>query len=241
MRNAVYIPSLILVLLAGMLAGQRAQAQRVIVSEDMRQEDKSAPVFGMNRKHFRHSYAGIHFLAGQPDAQGADIRYGKSWSFEYGMRYKRRFGEVYSAGTDIFARRMAIRPEQKEGKLIPGPTIYDDEKLVYFQLGAGLYQRFNFGQRGNYIGRFLDTGGYLAWNAHVRHVYFFEQGDEQFRVKRTGMNFPALFEYGILARVGLNNLVIRASYRLSDAFSSSEDMPEIPRFLVGLEFGMHPR
>ncbi len=240
MKTIKYIitPPLALSLFITLVLPSILSAQQVIIAEDLRESAVSKD-FGMNRKHFRHAYIGVHFLAGQAEESGADVRYGKSWSFEYGVRYKRKFSEFYSVGGELFTRRLAIWPEQIEGKMIPGPDIYDDEKLVYLQLGGGLYHRINVGERGNYIGRFFDTGAYAAWNFHVRHVYFKEQDDAYLRVRRTGMSFPALFEYGVLARLGFNNIVLKASYRLSDTFRSSAELPDIPRLHFGVEVGLH--
>ncbi len=196
--------------------------------------------YGMNRKHYSHGFLGLHFLIGPPENSGADIHYFRSRSFEYGYRYKRRFSDTFSIGSEIIARRHAFHIKQSDDKLVPDDMKKDKEKLVFLDAGLGLYKRVNFGQRGNYIGRFIDVGAYASWVFHTRHVYFLEEGGLSTRVRVSGMNYPAGFAYGLNARLGFNNWVIKGSYQLSDRFSDSADLPELPKYSLGLEIGLHP-
>ncbi len=220
--------------------GLQSHAQRVVILEDLR-EGPEDPDFGMNRRHYRHSFLRLHFVAGPPDATGAEVIYGRSRSLEYGYRYKRKFSEVFSAGAELSFRRTAFHMEQDEGKTVPDTVLYDRQKLVFLNVGGGLYKRINVGQRGDYIGRFLDLGAYGGWNFHTRHVSHFENDlDERVRVRRSGLDYPAPFEYGVMARVGLNNFVLKGTWRISDLFKSSAELSELPRLSIGLEVGLHP-
>jgi hypothetical protein len=213
--------------------------QAVVISEDLRERDKT-PEFGMNRKHYRHFFAGFGFAAGNPENPGAEIQYGRSWTFDYGLRYKRRFNDTFSAGYELLFKRASYFPRQESGKLVPGPELHDREKIVFSSLGAGLYQRINYGKRGDYIGRFIDLGVYGDWHFNVRHVSFDQAGRERVRVRRTGMDYPESLGYGILFRKGFNNMVFKAAYRLSDLFREDAGLPEFTRLTVGLELGLHP-
>lgn len=215
-----------------------AQGQRVVISEDLRTRDE-VPEFGMNRKHYRHFYTGFHFAAGESDGPGARIRYGRSWAFDYGMRYKRRFNNTFSAGYDAALKRTAFFIRQEEGKLVPDPFIHDREKLVFLTGELGLYKRVNYGRRGDHMGRFIDVGAYGAWHFNVRHVTFDTSGNERIRTRRVGMEYPEPLGYGLLARIGFNNVVLKGTYRLSDMFREDSGLPDLPRFTVGLEMGMH--
>jgi len=228
-----------LLLFACLLVSGSAPGQRVIIAEDLRGDDEPR-VYGMNRTHYSHSYLGVSFLAGPPEDRGAEIHYRRSWSLQYGYRYKLRISNVFSVGTELSLHRTSYRPRQTEYKQVPGPAMHDTEKLVFVQPGLSYYKRINFGQRGDYIGRFFDAGAYGAWNVHVRHISFDEIEGERVKVRRTGMDYPAAFEYGVLARVGFSNFVIRGSYRFSELFRSSADLPEFPRLMIGFEMGTHP-
>ncbi len=213
-------------------------AQRVMIAKEPPKNHDTE--YGMNRKHYSHGFLGLHFIIGPSENSGADIHYGRSRSIEYGYRYKRRFNDTFSIGSEIIARRHAFHIKQTENKEVPDNIIKDSEKLVFLDAGLGLFKRVNFGQRGNYIGRFLDVGAYASWVFHTRHVYFLEEGGLRTRVRVTGMNYPAGFAYGLNARLGLNNLVIKASYQMSDHFKDSSGFPELPKYSIGLEIGLHP-
>lgn len=227
-----------LLLVLFLLSVATLSAQRVMIAKEPPKDHETE--YGMNRKHFSHGFLGLHFIIGPPESSGADIHYGRSRSLEYGYRYKRRFNNTFSIGSEIIARRHAFHIKQTDKKEVPDNTLKDREKLVFLDAGLGLYKRVNFGQRGNYIGRFLDVGAYASWVFHTRHVYFLEEGGLSTRVRVSGMNYPAAFAYGMNARLGFNNLVIKGSYQLSDHFNDSSGLPELPKYSIGLEIGLHP-
>lgn len=215
------------------------EAQNVVIAEDLTEQQED-PEFGMNRKHYTHSYFGLNFAAGPPELPGADIRYGRSRTIEYGYRYKRRLSNTFSFGSEIIARRYAFHVSQSEDKTVPDDVVKDREKLVFLDAGLGVYKRINFGQRGNYIGRFVDVGAYTTWIFHSRHVYFLKEDGLDIRVRINSPKYPGTFNYGLITRVGFNNIVIKAAYRMSDLFKESAELPEFPRYSVGLEIGLHP-
>ena len=214
-------------------------AQTVVISEDV-SAGRGVPEFGVNRKHFRHFYTGIHFVAGQPEASGADVLNWRSWRFEMGHRYKRKFSETFSGGYELFFRRDMYTPRQEAGKVIPDTLINDREKLVLLTVGGGLYQRINFGQRGNHMGRYIDIGGYADLMFHARHVRFNSDDGLRIRERITGLGYLSSIGYGPSLRAGVGNVVVKLSYRASDLFTPSANLPEWPRFTAGIEFGMHP-
>lgn len=222
------------------LAVFQVNAQTVIIAEDVR-NDRDQREYGMNRRHYSHSWIGIRFVAGSPENQGADVYTGRSWAIEYGYRYKRRFSDIFSAGVELQANQYAFHMKQSDHKLVPDPLLHKKEKLVFLQTGLGMYQRINFDRRGDYIGRFLDIGVYGYWLPHVRHITHNETPEgERIRIRRTRMDYPHRFGYGVMARIGINNLVLSGRFRYSDLFTADSGLPELPRWSVGLEIGMHP-
>ena len=218
--------------------GLGVNGQRVVISEDLRSRDE-VPEFGMNRKHYLHFYTGFHFPAGKPGHPGAQILHRRSLAFDYGLRYKRRFNNTFSAGYDLALKRSSFFIRQQDGKLVPDPAIHEKEKLVFLTGELGLYHRINYGRRGDHIGRFIDLGAYGAWHFNVRHVSFDEFDNERVRVRRSGMDYPEPLGYGLLLRIGFNNVVAKGTYRMSDLFRPDAGLPEFPRFTIGLELGLH--
>ncbi len=237
MYNTIILSLALLLLAAGSKPGN---AQTVIISEEPGTRELDTG-YGMNRKHYSHSWLSVDFIAGRPDSRGGDIRYWRSRSLSYGYRYKRKYSEVFSGGLEFLISRRAFYPEQDPYKMVPDTVINDKEKLVFLQAGTGAYQRLNFGRRGDHIGSFLDLGIYGGWNFHVRHITDNSlEGGERVRVRRTRLDYPVKFEYGLLARLGSGNVVLRGTYRLSDLFKADSGLPELPRLTLGLEIGMHP-
>jgi hypothetical protein len=212
--------------------------QQVLLGEDLR-GDTLVPDFGMNRKHYTHSYFGFHFVAGQAEDQAANVALGRSWSFEYGFRYKRRYNQTFSGGFELLAKRSSFHPERFLEVEIPEDYSYNREKFVFLSMGGVVYQRFNYGMRGNYIGRFVDIGAYGDMHMNVRHILRLD-GDPRLRIRRAGMDYHEFLGYGVFLRLGFNNFVLRGTYRLSDIFKPEAGLAGFPRISFGLELGLHP-
>ncbi len=236
LRNFLHMPVCLCLFL---LFALTVEGQTVVIAEDLSEQEED-PDYGMNRKHYTHSYLGLSFAAGEPELTGAGIRYGRSRTIEYGYRYKRRLSDIFSFGGEVVARRYAFHISQSEDKTVPDDVVRDREKLVFLDAGAGVYKRINFGQRGNYIGRFVDAGAYATLIYHSRHVYFFQEDGMDIRVRKQGLTYMETLNYGFVARLGFNNIVIKAAYRMSDLFKESAELPEFPRYSIGLEIGLHP-
>lgn len=229
-------------LIIGLLLTAPLDAQEVVIHEDLK-GDTLKPTFGMNRKHYRHSFLGSHFFLGNSEGPSGKLRTGLSWAMEYGIRYKRRFNNVFSGGIEWSVKRLAYIPSDWGMAVLPYEEEIRKERLVLIQTGPGIYQRINFQKRrGDFIGRFLDLGVYGYWNFSSRHVYSYDNArDERVKVKTSRLSYIQPFDYGVLARLGFNNFVIRGSYRFSDHFKENSGMEEFPRFSLGLELGLHPK
>ncbi|MFO7978899.1 MAG: hypothetical protein R6U64_09580 [Bacteroidales bacterium] len=229
-------------LLAGSLlwiTGLCLQAQEVVIAEDLR-GDTLVAEFGMNRKHYLHSFLGAHFSSGTADDPRGDVSMGNSWTLEYGFRYKRRFSQVFSGGLETSLKRASYHPDQFLLPDLAEEYTYKREKFVFLSLGMAAYQRINYGKRGNYIGRFVDVGLYGDLHYNLRQIIRYSGTDDHLRLRRSRMDIHHLFEYGVLARVGFNNFVIKGTYRLSEIFTAQSGLAEFPRFKLGLEIGIHP-
>lgn len=230
-----------MLILICVLASLPAKAQEVLVYEDL-QGDTIKSEYGMNRKHYRHPFIGMGFFAGGAGGPTGKIKTADSWAFEYGVRYKRKFTHYLSAGADWSFSRLQYSPSAWEVASLMGDASLKSEKLVLVQTGLGLYQRFNWQKRrGDFIGRFLDVGVYGNWTFASRHVYSFEQATgERVKVKKSGLDYVSPFDYGLLARIGFGNFVLKSSYRFSDHFKSESGLEEFPRLYIGFEMGLHP-
>jgi len=232
---------IVFLILLGLFICLPASGQEIFLREDLR-GDTITPDTGMNRKHYRHAFIGSNMFLGGPDGPGGAINSFKSWGYEYGLRYKRKFSHYYSVGYDINLRRLRYTPSEWQMASLNGELPLKREKVVLVQTGLALYQRINWQKRrGDFIGRFVDLGVYGHWNFASRYVYAFDlPTGERVKVKKSKLDYVQPFDYGVLGRIGFGNFVLKSTYRFSDHFKESYGLDEFPRFTLGFELGLHP-
>lgn len=245
-------------LLLGLLISLQGKilAQKVLLYQDVAQ-DTVKQTFGPNLKYFGHFYGGFGMMAG-PAETGSEIDYLKSHEFLMGYRFKYKVGKVYGLGFDATVTFQSVFLKQEEGKTLPTPDLYEEEKLKFTNVGLGFYNRFNFGKRGNYVGNFLDLGVYGNLMPFKTHIYEDDHlfglvgpldGVKKVKVRETGLKYLSDTNYGFLARIGFNRYVLYGNYRLSDLFNSGYGVArtdgvikrygELPRLSVGFQIGIH--
>ena len=131
---------------------------------------------------------------------------------------------------------------QNANKIFPNNSLSDNEKLLTRNLALELFNRFNYGKRGNYIGNFLDIGAFGEWNFFPTYVVDNKSSSSfsgKTKLIHSDLRFTNVFNYGVTACLGFNKYVIYSSYRLSNVFRSSSNFAELPRFIIGLQLGLH--
>lgn len=224
----------VILILSNSLIGQQIDISENLIG------DTAIPASGANRKHFGHIFLGLHHIAGAPELSTDKLNGLRSWAFEFGYRYKKRFTQTLSAGADLGIKKMSYSIKHWEMLHTPEAAEVDKHKLSFMQTGLGLYQRFNYNKRrGNYIGNYIDAGVYGDWNLNTRQVYKYRNdADEKVVVRKSKLSYISPFEWGILTRFGFNRFAAKATYRLSGHFNEISALGEMPRFTFGLEFGI---
>ncbi len=226
------ILSILLIVLAG-----SAFSQEIVFSEDVA-SDTVRPTRGPNLKKFMHPYIAIGFPFHTDEALDY-TKAGASSVFDYGVRFKRKLNNTFAVGMDISMNWAAYKIKQKDGKSVPDSIRHDQEKFQVNSLTPAVYARINVGRRGNYIGNYLDLGAYGSWNFRRAHKTTDKNSqDELVKVMTTRLDYMEPLSYGVLARIGVNRYVLTARYRLSDLFTESSKLPELPRLSAGIEFGL---
>jgi hypothetical protein len=211
--------------------------------------DFKLPTKGPNFRHFSHMLIGINFII--PEGKGFEVKTipGASTSFKVGWRYKFKITNWLATGTGVNYTNDIFDIKQVVNKIIPNEIQHSREKLKFNHAGTEFYLRFNFGKRGNIIGRFVDLGGYANWAFKVKHLCIDKaEGQAQYRAGSQRITFQDLdyiekFNYGLITRIGLNRYVLSANYRLSELFNNSfrAEVGEyfLPKLSIGLEVGLH--
>lgn len=199
---------------------------------------------GPNMKRFSHIYFGYEFFAGNSDDKGAEIIYGLSSCINIGYRYKFKIFEFYSIGfnTSYSFKKYVIK--QETDKILPNSILHDKEKIRFNNAELEFYNRFNIGKRGNIIGKYLDIGLFGNWAFAINHLTKDKVNDEDNKaelaiIKYHNLLYTKRFFYGFSTRLGINRLAISAEYRLSDLFKKEYQLPELPRFCIGLELALY--
>jgi len=214
-----------------------AFSQEILLKQNV-QADSIRPTRGPNLRNYLHGYIGFGF----PLHTNEVLNYtkpGTSIDFDFGLRYKRRITNYLAAGLDLGITTAAFKLKQKSPKTVPDTVINDKEKIQISSLVSSGYVRINVGRRGNYIGNYLDLGAYYGWNFQKKHKTTNEnEAGEKVRESTTKLKYVENFSYGLITRIGINRYALFASYRLSDIFISSYEIPELPRLIVGVEVGL---
>ena len=120
---------------------------------------------------------------------------------------------------------------------------YKKRSYLVQNLNLGIYQRINFNRRGNMVGKYLDLGGFGAWNFARNHVYsrkgFSTETFNWVEINERGIDYIENFQYGLEARLGTNRYALTCRYRLNDLIKKENAMNlgELPRLSLGLEIG----
>jgi hypothetical protein len=210
------------------------------VSEDMFDKD-----FGQNQKKFSHLFVGLEFIVDEDQGNGLDINLIRSNVLSIGYRYKRKLTEIYAVGFELGYQHHNFNIKQNEDKTFLNPVLHDKEQLILNNSRVLLYQRFNFGRRGDFMGNFIDLGGYLNWTFHAKHQIMNEKGVPAYLSGKTEIIHSDLeyinpFHYGISVRVGFNRYAIVVNYRLNNILKSGDiDFPTLPSLSFGFQLGLH--
>ncbi|NOZ45915.1 MAG: hypothetical protein GXO79_03945 [Chlorobi bacterium] len=218
-------------------------AQEVLL-EETPVSDSLHTNFGQNYKNYGHFFLSTGFIAGQNNS-GSEIIYGLSRQFNFGYRYKRRVTNYYALGFEGNISNSSFQLKQNSTKILPNDSIHTNERISVNALNLEFYNRFNFGKRGNIIGRFIDLGFFVNYNYKVKNVVKdvlpVQNLFSASKVKEvyTGLNYIENLGYGISVRVGINRYVLFTQYRLSNLVANNGNLPELPGLIIGFQIGLH--
>jgi hypothetical protein len=223
-----------------------AGAQNITLIEENVPEKLEEPQKGPNQKKFLQGFIGYGLILGGSEGKGGSIIYGNSGGWHFGIRQKRKISNFYSLGYEISYNINTFSLKQDSTKLFPNSLLHEKEHLRTNELGIGIYNRFNFGKRGNYVGNFIDLGFYGTWIVGASHTYFDKYtvannaNASNTTTTNRGLIYISNFSYGPQARIGFNRFVLFANYRLSNLFNGKiTSYPELPRLITGIQIGLH--
>jgi hypothetical protein len=219
-----------------LLTGFAANAQKELMSENPGQQ-KERPTNGPNLRNYNNYYVGYGLL-GVIKNDFKDFEFGKSNEIVFGQRFKRKVSELYSFGTtfEFAIDNFRVNPDSTSSTV---PTT--KELIRTNSLGLGLFNRFNFGKRGNQIGKYFEFGAYAQWVMNSKHISHtdYEISGKELRSKLINPNFVKRINYGVNASIGFNRFAFTLRYRISDLLDNTSPYQKAPRIAVGLQIGIH--
>ncbi|MBN2758273.1 MAG: hypothetical protein JXR51_13960 [Bacteroidales bacterium] len=235
----------VLLLISNLIVGQT-----VILNEKPIEYDLKMPTDGPNFNHFNHLYLSYNFIIPFGNKNEIETNFGQSYIFNLGWRYKYKIAEFFAIGTALNFYNVTYNLAQNENKKVPNDILHKKEKIKFNNLGTEFFMRFNFGKRGNVIGRFIDLSSYVNYAISVKHLYQdpIDSNNNQYmagviNVTLSDLSYVERLNYGVRARIGFNRWVITSSYRLSnllkDTYLDETGDFEFPRFSLGFEIGLH--
>ena len=148
----------------------------------------------------------------------------------------------YELGFDVAYHYSSFHIKQDSFKIVPNPTLHKREKLVFNNVQVVPFQRFKLRNKHHSTGIFIDLGGYGGWNYRIKHQTVERNqapGAGRTKTVNQKLSYTQDFSYGAIARIGFNRIVFYGRYRISDLFTPSSGLPELPRFDVGMTIGIH--
>ena len=142
---------------------------------------------------------------GKAEGDILEINSWKSSYFDFGFRYKLRLFEYNAVGFQISYDRYSFRLKYEDNNLLP-IVIHDKDRLITNNLGLGVFDRINFGKRGDFLGNYLDIGAYGEFAFSRKHWYKAEQpNSEILEAELKKLKSVEKLNYGVFANLGLTN------------------------------------
>ena len=237
MERAKIIAGIIFIFLAGFVQAE-IQAQTLIF-ETKPDSVPGHPNFGPNRRHFCHAFLSSCLILPASGNLIINTKQPFTGQISAGFRYKLKVARPVAIVTECGINRSFFRIDQGTGKQYPDSFIHQSQSLSTNGLFGGLFMRIRFGQRGDYLGNYIDLGlsaEASLMNRLVTADVVKPTDAKPYLTNKTtvsGMKNINPFYYKASLRVGFDKISLVTSYR----FSRLLNIPSV-KDLPGFEFGI---
>jgi hypothetical protein len=190
-----------------------------------------------NQRTFSDGFIGFGFVLGGSQ-KGADIKYGRSREFNFGIGGGYKFFDWNGIGADIYYKSTDFFLVQDSNKTITGNAQHASEKIAFNNIGGLVFDRFFIGSF------FLDGGFYYEWTFHTKHVTWdnHTSGSESTKAIDRNLSFASPSNYGLTFRIGsTEGFSFYFNYRLSNLIKTDPNAlagtPQLPQYVLGINIG----
>jgi hypothetical protein len=196
--------------------------------------------FGPNHRHFCHAFVSSSILL--PSCGSSEIRTNVplSGQIALGYRYKLKLDRPLSMVTECGINHHFFRISQNSDKTFPDPLIHNSQSIRTYGLFGGIFLRIRLGQRGDYLGNYVDiglTGQSSLLNRLVTKDLIYSQDPNPYLSEKTTISRLSMinhFDYRASMRFGFDRFTMLVSYRLSRLVNNSM-APDLPGLEIGFE------
>ena len=194
--------------------GLTATAQTVVL-EVPQAVDTSQVNYGPNRKFFVQSVYGLGFFVGKADSSAPFIA-GRSFALRLSTLLKVRWTNFLSNCLELGYQYFEMPFDQTQAKTFPDTSQNRKQKLRGSAIEGNLYQRFNFGRRGDRIGNYIDIGVGANWVPFLANIKKSDLPDgRKQKIVENKLPFKKGVYYTAIAKLGIGAFYVFGQYRLS--------------------------
>ena len=198
---------------------------------------------GPNRLHYSHAYLGGSLIPSGTISGGGSHVTNLSAALSGGYRYKLKLIRPLALVGELGLESQGYRIKPGSFFLAGDTSSFLRQTVRVASINGGVFLRLRFGQRGNYLGNFLDLGVQGMIPFHTRQVTIRQS---------TGSTAPSLLtesrishrldcvqpvNFSMLARIGLDRTAIVVKWRWSELTDGTTNF-DLPRLQVGLELAL---
>ena len=231
-RNKIVPVTILLLLLSLVQPNIRAQE---LIFQKQSDDVTDRPNFGPNRRHFYHAFLSSALTF--PTSGAATINTDQPFTGQAtaGFRYKLKMARPLAIVSEGGINRNFFRIDQSAGKNFPDTLIHQSQSIRINGLFGGVFLRIRLGQRGDYLGNYIDLG-LTAQVSIMNHLMtkdvFFSSDPKPIQTEKatlSSLNNINPFNYKASVRIGFDRFSLFASYRLSRLIdeSSVKDLPDL--------------
>jgi hypothetical protein len=196
---------------------------------------------GPNRLHYYQMIFGTATMVPQWSPASSDYRFPLSGNLWVGGRYKLKMTRSLALVGEGGIRHTTARIRQSEGKVFPDSLLHLKQIIKSDDIFGGLFLRIRFGQKGDYLGNYLDAGIQGAWLFNSRLVEVDKQDGDltgwyaRRRTAFSGLEFMKPFTWQLVTRIGFGSVAVIATYR-PKALITVNTGHDLPPLTMGVEF-----
>jgi hypothetical protein len=207
------------------------KSQNVLLEQDVN-KDTIIPKKGANRKYHTSIFIGAGSIFGKANADSSiPMQNFKSWEFRCGTVSKIRLTNWYSLVLNTSYSRQAFF-------LSPDSSDIRYNKMILNNVGLSVLNRFNYGKRGNSVGKYIEIGASVQHSFMVRQKFLIMNSDDNPTYKSTkytlsSPNFINRLNYYADLRIGFKQYVLFGRYLLTDILDK-QPTGQYPAITAGL-------